>query len=237
MPAAARTAKKSVPKAFSPAERRRRNRAEMTEAILDTAQVLMRAEGAAALNLNEVARRLGVKTPSLYEYFPGGKRQVYDALFRRGMERFGERAAAVSPDLPWPAYSRAQMEVYMQFARDFPELYQICFERPVPGFVPSPESLAVSVAAYQSAVAEMTRRLAAGELRPAAGLSPQQAVDLIISLTHGLTAQHMANEPHLPVGEGRYGSLISAAAALLEQAWTPQDPDGPEPEQLQTKEQ
>lgn len=236
MPAPVRAPKKPAPEAFSPAERRRRNRAEMTGAILDTAQALMRADGAAALNLNEVARRLGVKTPSLYEYFPGGKLQVYDALFRRGMERFGQRAAAVNPDLPWPAYTRAQMEIYFQFARDFPELYQLCFERPVPGFVPSPESLAVSLAAYQSAVSEMTRRMAAGELRPAAGLSPQQAVDLIISLTHGLTAQHMANEPHLPLGQGRYGSLIPAAAALLEQAWSPTHPNGAEPATPEHKE-
>ncbi len=36
---------------------------------------------------------------------------------------------------------------------------------------------------------------------------------------HGITAQHMANEPELPVGEGRFGSLLPAALDLLKRAW------------------
>ena len=206
---------------FSPAERRRRNRAEMTQAILAAAQESMRQEGAAALNLNEVARRLGLKTPSLYEYFPGGKMQIYDALFRLGMQIFGERVAPLRQQPDWVEYLRGAMETYMRFARDFPELYQICFERPVPGFEPSPESLQVSLATYRATVEEITRRMQAGELQPAAGLTPQQVVDLAIGMVQGLTSQHMANEPHLPVGQGRYGSLIPAAVAIFEKAWSP----------------
>jgi hypothetical protein len=38
---------------------------------------------------------------------------------------------------------------------------------------------------------------------------------------HGLTALHMANEPELPVGSGRFGSLIPAALALFRAAWEP----------------
>jgi AcrR family transcriptional regulator len=192
----------------------------MTEAILETAQDLMRQDGAAALNLNEVARRLGVKTPSLYEYFPDGKMQVYDALFRRGMALFAERMAPLSQRPDWVDYLRGVIETYMQFARDFPELFQICFERPVPGFEPSPESMAISLANYRAGVDEVARRMAAGDLRPAPDLSPQQVVDLGIGMAHGLTSQHLANEPQLPVGQGRYGSLIPAAVDLFEQAWS-----------------
>jgi len=58
-------------------------------------------------------------------------------------------------------------------------------------------------------------------------LPPRQMIDLIIAVTHGLTALHMANEPHLPVGEGRFGSLIPAAVSLFEKAWTqPTQPQG-----------
>ncbi len=56
---------------LSPRERRQRNREEMVAAILDAARAVMREEGVAALNLHEVARRVGLRTPSLYEYFPG----------------------------------------------------------------------------------------------------------------------------------------------------------------------
>jgi hypothetical protein len=122
----------------------------------------------------------------------------------------------------WVDYLRGTIEAYMQFARDFPELYQICFERPVPGFEPSAESMAISLASYRAGLEEVTRRMAAGDLQPAPGLTPQQVMDLGIGMAHGLTAQHLANEPHLPVGQGRYGSLIPAAVALFAQAWSPE---------------
>jgi hypothetical protein len=81
--------------------------------------------------------------------------------------------------------------------------------------------MAVSLAGYRAGVEDVARRMAAGDLQPAAGLTPQQVVDLCTGMAHGLTAQHMANEPHLPVGEGRYGGLIPAAVDLFEQAWSP----------------
>jgi hypothetical protein len=147
--------------------------------------------------------------------------QVYDALFRLGMQIYGERTAPLRKRPDWTDSLRGHMETYMQFARDFPELYQICFERPVPGFEPSSESLQVSLTTYEAAVQEITRRLEAGELQPEPGLTPQQVLDLAIAMLHGLTSQHMANEPHLPIGQGRFGSLIPAAVAIFEKAWSP----------------
>jgi hypothetical protein len=41
-------------------------------------------------------------------------------------------------------------------------------------------------------------------------------------MMHGLTALRMANEPELPVGSGRFGSLIPAALALFRAAWEPE---------------
>jgi hypothetical protein len=41
-------------------------------------------------------------------------------------------------------------------------------------------------------------------------------------MIHGLTAQHMANEPALPIGSGRFGSQIPAAVALFRATWDPQ---------------
>src|SRR5919206_702435 len=76
---------------LTPSERRQRDRDEMTAAILDVAREIMREHGVAALNLNEVARRVGVKTPSLYEYFPG-KAALYDELFRLGLRLYAEHS-------------------------------------------------------------------------------------------------------------------------------------------------
>lgn len=209
--------KQPTPKPLAAQTRRERNRAEMRAAILDTARAVMRADGVAALNLNKVAAEIGIKTPSLYEYFDG-KFALYDALFCLGFELFAERMTrALDAADVWHVALRAAMETYMQFALDFPELYQLCFERPVPGFVPSEESMRVSLTLLRESTARVEQFMrASGTML---GLKPSQANDLGIAMMHGLTAQHMANEPHLPLGQGRYGSLIPAAVALFQAAW------------------
>lgn len=181
----------------------------------------MREDGVAALNLQEVARRVGVRAPSLYEYF-AGKADIYDALFRLGVRLFAERLERLVPTSPslWD-YARASLENYMTFAQDYPELYQLCFERPVPGFVPSEESMNESRQLLLGRADQMIEQgLEQGSLL--AGLLPGEVRDLFLAMTHGLTALHMANEPELPVGAGRFGSLIPAAMVLFQASWDPE---------------
>ena len=202
---------------LSPQERRQRNREEMMNAILDAARQVMHEEGVAALNLQEVARRVGVRAPSLYEYF-SGKMAIYDALFRMGVRIYAERMHLMneSTDSFW-ARSQAGLENYMSFAQEYPELYQLVFERPVPGFVPSEESMNESRQLLGGADQILEQGLEHGSL--VLGISPVQARDLFIAMMHGLTALHMANEPEMPVGSGRFGSLIPAALDLFRAAW------------------
>ena len=53
-----------------------------------------------------------------------------------GMEMFAEKIATPPGISGWDRFEHA-LEAYMGFAVENPELYQIMFERPVPGFVPS----------------------------------------------------------------------------------------------------
>lgn len=221
-----------APKPLAPQTRRERNRAEMRAAILDTARAVMRQDGVAALNLNKVAAEIGIKTPSLYEYFDG-KMAIYDALFRQGIELFSARMNRVwQTATTWHDSLRAAIETYMQFALDYPELFQLCFERPVPGFAPSEETMQVSWTMLRASDQHIARLIQATAIP--SRLSPRQVSDLGIAMMHGLTAQHMANEPHLPVGKGRYGSLIPAAVALFQTAWT-QAPKNNAPAKAETK--
>jgi hypothetical protein len=59
----------------------------------------------------------------------------------------------------------------------------------------------------------------AGVLAP--GPAPERAFDVFVLALHGLTALHMANEPDLPSGSGRFGSLVPEVLALHERAWAP----------------
>jgi hypothetical protein len=123
---------------------------------------------------------------------------------------------AVAGAHTWPEELRRTFEAYMVFALQNPDLYQLCFERPVPGFVPSEESLRFSFGRLQAGY-ERVRHWHA-EIHT--DLSPEQTADLVIAMMHGLTALHLSNEPHLPVGQGRFGALIPALLSVLEKAWS-----------------
>jgi AcrR family transcriptional regulator len=208
------------PSAYRPSPRRRRNRELMIQTILETARAIIREEGVAALSMQELARRLQMRAPSLYHYF-SGKMDLYDALFRLGFTLFAEQMdKAVAGVQTWQEELQRTFEGYMLFAQENPDLYQLCFERPVPGFVPSEESLQLSFSRLQKAYERAGLLLSELDSEH----SPEQTADLVIAMMHGLTALHMANEPHLPVGQGRFGALIPAMLSLLEKAWSKPKP-------------
>jgi AcrR family transcriptional regulator len=191
-----------------------RNRDAAIQSILDAARTIMREEGVAALSMQELARRMEMRAPSLYNYF-SGKTEIYDTLFRLGFTMYDvhikelmKASTGLRDEL------RINIEGYMSFALENPDLYQLCFERPVPGFVPSKESLELSFGilnqSYQRA------RQYKKELDTK--LTGQQIVDTVIAISHGLTAMHLANEPQLPLGQGRFGALIPVVLSILEKA-------------------
>jgi AcrR family transcriptional regulator len=203
------------PPTLSP--RRQRNYDAMKQSILDAAREIMRADGVAALTMQELARKVEIRPPSLYHYF-ASKMEIYDTLFRYGFQLFGEamqnageRAGSFLEDL------RLSMEAYMTFALENPDLFQLCFERHVPGFIPSEESLKVSIEALKRATGRINARLERGEF--SLDMPLPRVMDLTSAMMHGLVALHLANEPHLPLGQGRFGSLIPDAVSVFEKAW------------------
>ena len=196
--------------------RRQRNRDLMVKTILETARAIMREEGVAALSMQELARRLDIRAPSLYHYF-SGKMDIYDSLFTLGFTLFAEQMQqATQGAQAWQEELRQSFEGYMAFAMENPDLYQLCFERPVPGFTPSEASLNVSFGLLQNTYERAAQLYEVIDT----DLAPEQVVNLVIAMMHGLTALHMANEPHLAVGQGRFGALIPAALSVLNKAWS-----------------
>jgi AcrR family transcriptional regulator len=204
---------------LSPAERRQRNREEVRQAILEAARAVMHEQGVAALSLREVARRVQMQAPSLYAYFPS-KMALYDALFLQAVRlraEYRDREEARREGF-WDRLE-GRFESYMRFAQENPELYHLAYERPVPGFVPSPENLAEAFQAPAGLEQMLTDAAATDEV--VLDVPVAHARDLLIGMIHGLTAHHIANEPELPVGSGRFGSQIPAAIALFRAKWDP----------------
>jgi AcrR family transcriptional regulator len=198
-------------------ERKTKQHSAIRNDILQIARRMMKEDGVAALSFNAIARELGIKPPSLYTYYDS-KNAIYDALFRQGFELFRKQMF----DRPYRGGSaekspHSAITVYMQFAIDNPDLYQLMFQRPVPDFVPSQESMAVSWDALVFGQQEVATIMDRGEID--SGLPPDETQDLIIALTHGLTELHLANNPDLPIGQGRFGKLIDQSVGLIMKAW------------------
>jgi len=194
-------------------DRRARRRQETIEEILDLSVEVMTEHGVNGLTLAEVARRLGVQTPSLYRYFPS-LAAVYDALFERGMRAHLQvqrqaMAAAGEPGLPALI---AGLHASGRWALENQALAQLMFWRPVPSFEPSTAAMEPSeemVALQKHAIEDAVE---AGQLgRPALDDGAYIAAVLI----KGVMTQAMANEPHLPWGEGRFSPTFTRLMQLL----------------------
>jgi AcrR family transcriptional regulator len=199
-------------------ERRRRYRQEMVDAILAAARAVMREQGVAALNLNEVARRLGVSGQALAKYFPS-KAALYDALFLLGHRLFREADEDVwrttAPD--WVRIRR-WFERRFALARAHPELYHLIWGG-VPGFAPSEatqEDIRLMLAGVRGGIGAV---IAAGNLD--AGLPPERVVDILMAVRHGVIAEYLAKRDLLPPGSDRFRELIPDVVTALERAWTP----------------
>lgn len=197
--------------------RREQVRQETIEKILAIAREEMQENGVAAMSLGVIAKRLGMRTPSLYTYFDS-KNAIYDELFRRGFLEFTRRVEEhPNQDGSLQQNLESSMHTYMLFAQKNPDLYQLMFQRPVPGFVPSEESMAVSLALLDTARMQFSQIWESGDILT--DLSFEEARDLFIAFQHGLTELHLANNPELPVGQGRFGKLISQAVQLFLDSW------------------
>src|SRR6266487_3767660 len=92
-------------------DRRHRRRQETIEEILDIA-----VQGVAGLSVGEIARRMGIRPPSVYVYFPS-KHALYDALFARGAQLLLQAMRGVIAALP--ARPATPEEILLPGARAF----------------------------------------------------------------------------------------------------------------------
>ena len=200
-------------------DRRARRRQETIDEILDLAEAIMTEEGVNGLSLAEVARRLGVTSPSLYKYFPS-LMAVYDALFARGAREHLDamRAAMVGVEPGLPALVAA-LEAGGRWCLEHRGLAQLLFWRPVPSFEPSPEAFVPSIEMADLNRECLAAAVAAGQLGRAA--KSDEALYFVSILIAGTLSQAMANEPDLPWGTGRFSPLFPKLMSLLPAAYPP----------------
>jgi AcrR family transcriptional regulator len=206
----------------APGDRRARRRQETIEEILSIAEEVMAEEGVNGLSLSEVARRLGVKPPSVYKYFDS-LMAIYDALFERGQRANLEvMRAAMTRAEPGLDALAAGLEANGRWSLAHPATAQLLWWRPVPRFVPTPGAMSPSVemvALQRQALADAVAR---GQLGP--GADSDEALYLVSAFASGVLGQAMANEPGLAWGKGRFSPLLPKLLGTLAALYPPQPP-------------
>jgi AcrR family transcriptional regulator len=197
-----------------PLDRRQRRRQETIEQVLDVAVEVMADQGVAGLTLGEVARRMGIRPPSLYVYFDG-KNALYDALFERGWQELLGAMEGVDDARTGAVQAEDVLRSSTALVRwcvEHPAYAPLMMWRPVPGFSPSER-------AYEPAV-ELARRSRAFlvELRDAGVLPPDADLDLAYrtwtAVTSGVVTQQLANAPGEPFETGTFTSTLPALMAM-----------------------
>jgi AcrR family transcriptional regulator len=197
-----------------PLDRRQRRRQETIEQVLHVAVGVMAEHGVAGLTLGEVARRMGIRPPSLYVYFHS-KHALYDALFERGWRELRDTMRAVEAtrdgaDLV--ADIMALDSAFVRWAVEHPAYAPLMFWRPVPGFAPSEKAYAPALEIAAGGRAFLARLQAAGLLAPDADLDLVYRTETAV--ISGVITQQLANAPGEPFETGTFTSTLPGVVAM-----------------------
>jgi AcrR family transcriptional regulator len=152
--------------------------------IIDSAWKLAREHGMAGVSLHALAREVGMRQPSLYEYFDS-KHALYDAMFADGNRQLLARIDATKLPREPRAALKKYMRTFVAFAIEDAARSELLFQRHIPGFEPSPASYALAEQALGGAV----------ELMNDAGVAEQGDIDCLVAMVAGLMEAQMSNDP------------------------------------------
>jgi AcrR family transcriptional regulator len=166
------------------AEKVAERRQAKVEAIVASAWNLARQHGIAGVSLHALAREVGMRQPSLYEYFDS-KNALYDAMFADGNQQLLARIRGLKLPRDPRAALKSYLSAFVASAVEDPARYELLFQRHLPGFTPSPESLVLAEEFLDGAIALMN----------SAGVTRQGDIDCLVAVTAGLTEAQLSNDP------------------------------------------
>jgi AcrR family transcriptional regulator len=207
-------------------DRRHVRRAETIEQIVDVALEVMAEQGVAGLSLGEVARRVGIRPPSLYVYFES-KNALYDAVFARGWREIDEVMAAVgepdeTSDLAELAdFALRVAETFVRWTVEHPVYAQLMAWRPVPGYEPSPQAYQTAVAVFARSTRLMRQLQELGLFR--SDVEPQVLLRFWTVLTSGVMTQQLANDPQQPFESGTFTTMLPQLVDMFLAHFAPPD--------------
>lgn len=174
-------------------------RAATTAEIVNAAWELADRDGLNGFSLRDVAKAVSMQPPSLYSYV-ASKNDLFDLMFRQAYDELLLEIEALPGDAdPRAAFLRAQ-RAFLTLSTSRPARFTLLFQRTVPGFTPSEESMARAVQLYDGMRA----------LLAALGVTAQEHLDLWTAVASGLASQQIANDP----GGDRWERLLDEAVSM-----------------------
>ncbi|MEO6822586.1 MAG: TetR/AcrR family transcriptional regulator [Candidatus Nanopelagicales bacterium] len=190
-------------------DRRRLRHQQTVDEVVATALEVMTESGAGAMTLGEVARRMGIRPPSLYVYFRS-KDALHDEIFARGWIEAAEAMHTYEDDLVRTTDAGAFLVEaatgFVRWALEHPAYAQLMFWRPIPGWEPSTSAYEPAVRLLDWLGASFTTLQQRGYLDRKVELD--ELVDVWNVLITGLISQQLANEPKAKITSSRYFALI-----------------------------
>lgn len=146
---------------------RERFREMMRADILKAGRALIRTGGFGALSMRALADAVGVRAPTLYDYFEN-KDDVLNALFLQGIDEARSYFYRMSASAPPGAARVIGIGLgYCDFAKDHPELFQLLFTRIDANYVPGESQMDAGQSLFFEFRNEVAQAIEVGDLQEA----------------------------------------------------------------------
>jgi AcrR family transcriptional regulator len=183
-------------------------KASLRRLLLDTASSLLERHGPEALTMRRIAAEAGCSTSVLYTMF-GGKAGIAEALWREGFDRLSTALDAATGEHPLERLG-AMGRAYRDNALANRSYYAVMFQRPIPGFEPSPEAYEASLTPLRALADTVAECIGAGVFRAE---DPRHIAGVLWAATHGAVSLELAGYEGAVDAEHRFDDLCAAAAA------------------------
>ncbi len=201
----------------APVERRRQQREVMLGAIRAAAGAVLEEDGIAGLNMHKVAQRVNMRVQSLYNYV-SSRAALYDAVVQDGAMLLLEHDRHIWKTTP-PTWERIEtwLQARVRFAREHRALYELITGGPVREFMPSDDTVRLTLLIGETAVLAVQELVDAGVASPP--VSSRRAINLLLAASHGIVAETLGKE-HLPDDPDRFTILITDFTDTFRLAWS-----------------
>ena len=171
---------------------------ELPEKLLSEAENIVVRSGHEALNMRDLAKRVGVTATAIYHYFDS-KEALLLQIKLRAAEKLNQRIRGIDPNLD-PMETIHQLgEQYIDFAEEHPRLYRLLFETPI-GSTPLGEKDQPVLYHTYYVARNALERLAAGKMY---SHDPRYGAMMGWTMLHGFCSLLMSGSLQLAEGMNR----------------------------------